>query len=163
MLCPFGSSSLRTLPAAVLIAGIKEFRKQLPLSLRLPAAPAERTRYEAYADELAAGGLPRPLVVPTPTVEALLTEMAGSRAVLSTESAPAHLAVALDRPAVILLGGGHHGLFAPWTRSARQIWLDHPLDCYHCDWQCCHPEPYCLTQISSSAVAEALLRVVTAG
>ena len=163
LLCPFGSASLRTLPTSVVVAGIKEFRQQMPVSLRLAAAPAERARYEAYADELVAGGLPRPLVVPTPTIDALLAEMAGSRAVLSTESAPAHLAVALDRPAVILLGGGHHGLFAPWHRSARQIWLDHPLECYHCDWQCPYPEPYCLTKIAPSSLARALLNVIAAG
>ena len=163
LLCPFGSSSLRTLPTSVIIAAIKEFRQHRPLSLRLAAAPAEQARYQAYADELVAGGLPRPLVVSTPTIDSLLAEMAGCRIVLSTESAPAHLAVALDRPAVILLGGGHHGLFAPWHRSRRQVWLDHPLDCYNCDWQCSYPEPYCLTKIASSAAARALLDVMALG
>ncbi len=163
LLCPFGSAELRTLPVTVIVAAIKEFRKSLPLPLRLAAAPTEVKRYTDYADMLVAGGLPRPVIVTTPTLEALLCELAGSRVVLTTESAPAHLSVALDQPTVVLLGGGHHGMFGPWTRSQQQVWLTHPMDCYHCDWQCCHPEPYCLTRIAPTAVAQALLKVAAEG
>ena len=127
--------------------------------MRLAAAPGEIARYERYADELVAKGLPRPTIVVTPTIGAFLEEVGASRVVLTTESAPAHLAVAMDRPTVTLLGGGHHGLFGPWTRSIRQIWLDHRMECYHCDWRCSQTEPFCLSRIAPDAVTQALLKV----
>jgi ADP-heptose:LPS heptosyltransferase len=79
--------------------------------------------------------------------------------VLTVETATAHLAAALDRPAIVLIGGGHFGQFGPWRRSARQVWLTHPMDCFGCNWRCIHPEPYCLTRISSDAVRDAIAQV----
>jgi ADP-heptose:LPS heptosyltransferase len=160
LICPFGSASIRTLPAESMAVALKEFLRSHPMPLRMAAMPAELNRYQEYADALVKLGLSRPEVAPTPSVESLIAELSGCRVVLSTESATAHFAIALDQPMVALLGGGHHGIFAPWRRSPRQIWLDHRTDCYYCDWHCIHPEPYCLTRISPGAIAQALSKVL---
>ena len=98
----------------------------------------------------------------TPTIDDLIEALAGSTAVLTSETATAHLAAALDLPMVCLLGGGHYGCFAPWSRSERQIWLSHPMDCYDCRWECIHPQPYCITKISANGIVDALRRVISA-
>jgi ADP-heptose:LPS heptosyltransferase len=77
--------------------------------------------------------------------------------VLSLESAPAHLAAALNKPGVFLLGGGHYGMFAPWQRSERQIWLSEAMDCYNCQWHCSMAEAFCVTRIKPVTIANALL------
>jgi ADP-heptose:LPS heptosyltransferase len=92
----------------------------------------------------------------------LVDLLAGATWVLAADSAAAHIATALDRPAVMLLGGGCPGQFAPWRRSPRQVWLEHPLPCFDCGWRCTQPEPYCMTRIGAAQVAEAL-RSVTMG
>ncbi len=160
LICPFGSAQIRTLPPRVVAESVAEILARHPMPLRMASLPAEIGRYKEYAAELTQFGLPFPTISTTSSIESLIEEIAASRAVLSTESAGAHLAAALDHPMVGLLGGGHHGIFAPWRRSNLQVWLDHKLDCYHCDWFCSQPEPYCLTRISAKSTAAALSRVL---
>jgi ADP-heptose:LPS heptosyltransferase len=163
LLCPFGSEKLRTLPIKVAVPALKQMYQQVRLPLRLASPPGDRKRFEEYADALVSGGLPRPEIVETPNLEALLGELSSSRAVFCIDSGPAHLALALGRPTVVLLGGGHPGVFGPWQRNARQTWLTKPMDCYGCDWYCTQPEPYCMTEIDPAATARALLNAVAAG
>jgi ADP-heptose:LPS heptosyltransferase len=49
--------------------------------------------------------------------------IAGAEAVISVDTAAAHFATALDRPTVVLFSGLHLGMFGPWKRSDRQVWL----------------------------------------
>lgn len=163
LICPFASDVLRTLSLKVALPALLEVRRHVPLPLRLACPPGDRKRFEEYADGLVSGGLPRPQIAETSSLEALLSEMANSRAAFCIDSGPAHLALALGRPAVVLLGGGHPGVFGPWQRNTRQTWLTKPMDCYGCDWYCTHPEPYCMTQIDPGAVARALLHALAAG
>ncbi len=69
----------------------------------------------------------------------LLDLMAGARLVVSNDSGPAHLAIALGRPTVVFAGGGHFGCFVPYPealRPANARFLFARLDCYHCFWNC---------------------------
>jgi len=43
--------------------------------------------------------------------------------VLTGDTAAAHFATAMDRPALVLFSGRHTGMFGPWQRSKRQQWL----------------------------------------
>jgi ADP-heptose:LPS heptosyltransferase len=56
--------------------------------------------------------------------------IAGAAVVLSVDTAAAHFATALDRPTVVLFSGLHLGMFGPWRRGERQLWLlpEAPLD-----------------------------------
>ena len=85
-----------------------------------------------------------------------------SRLVLSAETGTAHLAVALDAPLVALLGGGHIGWFAPWSRSGRQQWLNNDVPCRGCLWVCSQPSPVCLTDLSEDQVFQAIDVALTA-
>lgn len=49
--------------------------------------------------------------------------LAGADCVFTVDTAAAHGATALDRRTLILFSGLHQGMFAPWTRSHRQIWI----------------------------------------
>lgn len=93
---------------------------------------------------------------------ALVRLVASAALILTAETSAAHIAAALNRPAVVLIGGGHYGWFAPWGRSARQVWLTNRLPCFNCNWQCPYPKPLCLTEITAAeveaATGEALLQ-----
>ena len=58
-----------------------------------------------------------------PTLQGFIDLLAGAEAVFTVDTAAAHAATALDRPALILFSGLHLGMFAPWRRSSRQCWL----------------------------------------
>lgn len=156
LVCPVTGSAIRQYPPVSLVKAVALF---------LPTAPGLRVTFcippgidpAPWKDAVKDAGI-TPVVawVQPEDLEELLQVISTARLVLAPDSAPAHLASAMDKPGVFLLGGGHYGMFAPWRRSSRQVWLNHPMNCYQCQWNCMHPEPYCMTLISPSAVAEAL-------
>lgn len=73
------------------------------------------------------------------SLSALMDLMRGAALVVSNDSGPAHLAVALGAPTIVLVGGGHFGCFVPYPdvlspAHARFLW--EPMDCFHCFWRC---------------------------
>jgi len=59
--------------------------------------------------------------------------------VISNDTGPAHLSIALGAPTLVIVGGGHFTSFVPYPDSvcppnARFIY--ELMDCYHCFWRC---------------------------
>jgi len=160
-IAPFGSDKLRDLPARSVAACVIHAQAALGLDSVLLSPPDAIPRYEAFARQLAGQGATAGVQV-TQTSDDLVDAIAASAAVLTTETATAHIATALDRPMVCVIGGGHYGLFAPWSRSIRQAWLTLRVPCFHCNWQCPHPEPYCITGVRAEQLVQALERVLGA-
>ena len=82
-----------------------------------------------------------------------------STSVACPETATAHLAVALGKMVVAVLGGGHFGYFAPWSHTTKQLWISHPLPCFNCNWNCRYPTPHCLDGIAADFVVRELKRI----
>ncbi len=69
----------------------------------------------------------------------LIDLMAQAALVISNDTGPAHLAIALERATVVIVGGGHFGSFVPYPdevtpASARFVFQE--MECYHCFWRC---------------------------
>lgn len=163
LVSPLGSHALRDFPEALLVVALHAVRRHLAAPIRLHGDTSQRPRLLQLAGRLRAGGLDRvECAAPTGVVE--FAEAVGkAELVLTVETSTAHIAAALDRPAVVLIGGGHFGQFGPWRRSARQCWLTHPMDCFGCNWHCIHPAPYCLTRIAPDALRAAVAQVCREG
>ena len=59
--------------------------------------------------------------------------------VVSNDTGPAHLSIALNRPTVVIVGGGHFGSFVPYPKDVSPLdvrFVFQKLDCYHCFWSC---------------------------
>jgi ADP-heptose:LPS heptosyltransferase len=59
--------------------------------------------------------------------------------VISNDTGPAHLSIALETPTVVIVGGGHFASFVPYPEEvrppfARFVFVD--MSCYHCFWRC---------------------------
>ena len=78
------------------------------------------------------------------------------RLAVGAETGLAHTCCAVGTPNVILLGGGHFGRFMPYSPLTSVVCL--PLECYGCNWNCRYERPYCIKDIASEVVAEALWR-----
>lgn len=154
MICPITGDAMRQYPHALLAKALRLIveKHALPLEFCLPPGVDPVPWGQALRHEgLACARWHQPA-----DVGELIQTLSRSRAFLCPDSAPAHLATALDKPGVFLLGGGHRGMFAPWSRSKRQVWLGHRMECEQCRWNCPHPAPYCITRITPEDVAGAM-------
>jgi ADP-heptose:LPS heptosyltransferase len=69
----------------------------------------------------------------------LLDLMNHARLVISNDTGPAHLSIALARPTVVIVGGGHFGSFVPYPKNVTPDWarfVYQEMECYHCFWRC---------------------------
>jgi ADP-heptose:LPS heptosyltransferase len=80
--------------------------------------------------------------------------------ILAIESAPLHIATALRKPTVGIMGGGHFGRFYPWGDPGINRVAHNPMDCYFCNWRCSNGHGRCIQEISPSVVARELGRLV---
>jgi ADP-heptose:LPS heptosyltransferase len=81
-----------------------------------------------------------------------------SRAYIGNDTGLAHVAAALDRPSLVVYGGGTWPRFLPTGRRSLAVAL--PLACFGCGWDCLFDEPLCLTRLSTEAVVGGLRRLV---
>ena len=100
----------------------------------------------------------------------LLDLMKQAAGVVSNDTGPAHLAIALGTPTVVIAGGGHFGSFVPYPDgvappTARFVFQR--LPCYHCFWRCdkraSRTDPFpCVAAVDGDAVFEALIDAMAA-
>ncbi|MGD2094934.1 MAG: glycosyltransferase, partial [Phycisphaerales bacterium] len=73
---------------------------------------------------------------------------------IGVESAPAHIAAAVDCPHVVLIGGGHFGRFMPY--SPKTTLVHNKMDCYGCNWRCKYGSDIrCINTITVEMVEQA--------
>lgn len=157
--CPFGGEAIRDYPTASWLAA---WRGAFPpgTEVRLLGPAGRHADLQSLATALRASGAD--VHVPGPmTLLEFVQQIAEARLILTVESAAAHLATALHQPAVVVTGGGHHGWFAPWGEGVRQRWVQHPLPCFGCNWDCTRPAVECLRDLPPAAVAAALRQIVS--
>jgi len=85
------------------------------------------------------------------------------RAVVSNDSAGLHLAVACGVPTVGILGGYHFGRYYPWGDPRIHRVASVPMDCRHCNADCCYGDFRCVSDISVDAVLVELEAALQAG
>ncbi|WP_072312593.1 glycosyltransferase family 9 protein [Desulfovibrio desulfuricans] len=93
-----------------------------------------------------------------PPLEEYYNVIAGATAFLGGDTGPTHMAVALNIPTAIILGGGHYDYYLPYPKkinpdlkNIRYIQSIQP--CYGCDWLCTqNPKNFmcCIHNIRSS-------------
>jgi ADP-heptose:LPS heptosyltransferase len=155
MFSPLGSHPLRDLSLDCLTAALAVVQRT-GLAAVLAGNSGQAVRLAELVAILHAQGFDRVSARSDLSLVEFVRSLAAAPLVITTESAAAHLATALDRPVVAIVGGGHFGQFAPWRRSRRQIWMTNSMDCFGCNWRCIHREPYCVTSVSLDAVTAAV-------
>lgn len=169
-------------PYIVLNPGSNEFGRRWPFEKYMDVAA--RARGAGYRVVIVGAGGERPLTDQTfptddrgiidligktdlPTLLDILKHAAG---VVSNDTGPAHLAIGLGSPTVVVIGGGHFGCFVPYPDDAkpeRVAFLSHKMDCYHCFWACdkraVDTDAFpCVSEISVDAVWGAVERTTGA-
>ena len=92
------------------------------------------------------------------SLEELSQEILAADLFLGVDTGPAHLALALGKPAVVVLGGGDYGRFFPYGKSRV---VTHPMDCFQCHWECRYDRALCLHDIPPDEVVREVLEIAT--
>lgn len=152
LLSPFGSESIRSYPTDRLVEAFS--RADLPKDLHIKICVERSCLDEArlLADKLSLQGFFQCEVVTAADIAAFIDCVASAKAVVAMESAAAHIAIALRKPGVFIVGGGHYGAFAPWSTNSNQHWVTNRLPCFGCDWDCIRTKPECISDIDATEV-----------
>ncbi len=141
-------ASSRRLPVAKAVEIISMLRSEINDVIYLIGAPKEA----AFVNTIF-GLLPHQsnifMVAGQTTMPELINLMCGAKALLSTDSGPAHVANALGTPTLVLFGAGNELNTGPYnTKNAGTIRLG-KLDCEPCTNNICKrfSEPECLLQL----------------
>jgi len=94
------------------------------------------------------------------SLEGLAAEIAEADLFLGVDTGPAHLALALDIPTVVILGGGDYGRFFPYGRARAVL---QRMDCFQCHWDCRYDRALCLHDITPAAVVREVLEALKQG
>jgi len=156
----FGAHRIRNLPLNLIREVGCHFATNYSLGIRLIASPSQIEEIKSAAKTLIAIGIPKIEIVRTNSISELINTIKRSSVLLTTETATAHLAIAVDAKVVGILGGGHFSHFAPWNRSNRQRWIYSKIECYACNWICPHEEALCITRIDPQRVIKEISEVI---
>ncbi len=69
----------------------------------------------------------------------LMDLMKGAGLVISNDTGPAHLSIALGAPTLVIVGGGHFTSFVPYPEGVcppNAKFIYQTMECYHCFWRC---------------------------
>ena len=90
--------------------------------------------------------------------------------IISNDTCATHIAAAVSRPSVCILGGGHFGRFLPYTINGKfnrhnSIAIYGNMDCFECNWNCkydpgqhqCAP---CIDRVTVDQVFEAVINIM---
>lgn len=88
------------------------------------------------------------------TIRQLIEGIRRCDAVISQETGALHISVALRKPTVGIMGGGHFGRFYPWGDAGINRTANTPMDCYWCNWKCIYPTRRCIEEIKPEIIAK---------
>ena len=141
-----------TSPYVVLNPGSNEYGRRWPLTEYVALASWLRARdlrvvFVGKAEEKACDDLLAPLLedegivdmIGQSTLPELFDIMSGADLVVSNDTGPAHVAIALGTKTVVIVGGGHFGCFVPYPDGVvpgHAKFVYRRMDCYHCFWRC---------------------------
>jgi ADP-heptose:LPS heptosyltransferase len=91
--------------------------------------------------------------------------------VISNDTGPAHLSIALETPTVVIVGGGHFGSFVPYPEEICPPYVKFAfmeMPCYHCFWHCIKRESKheafpCVSDVSVDTVWRYTKELLSAG
>jgi ADP-heptose:LPS heptosyltransferase len=157
LICPLAGRSIRGLPLPHVQAAARRACADGLAKFVVTGTRGQSAQLTQYAEALRADLHSCVVeVAHPPTLPALVRLVANAALILTAETSTAHIATALDKTALIIIGGGHYGWFAPWRRSEKQVWLTNKLPCFDCNWRCSYPEPICITGVTAAQVEAAL-------
>lgn len=160
LVCPFGSSQIRDFPEELLIRVLLEVRRYTEIPIQLHSDSSRWEDLVSLGESLSDRHSLSVVCGAVVGFDEYIEEIAHADLVITVDTATAHLAVALDRKAIVLHGDAQPDEFVPWGERIRQYWLSNSMPCKGCNWRCIYDRPRCITNVSLTMVAEAVAAVL---
>jgi len=90
------------------------------------------------------------------TIRQMIEGMKRCDIVISPDTGALHIAVALKKPTVGIMGGGQYGRFYPWGDKKINRVANKHMDCYWCNWRCIYSTVRCVQEIQPTIISEQL-------
>jgi len=79
---------------------------------------------------------------------------------LANETGALHIATALKKPTIGIIGGGHYGRFYPWGNPEINLTANLMMDCYYCNWNCKFSTMKCIHDMEPEVISNKLLQLL---
>jgi ADP-heptose:LPS heptosyltransferase len=79
---------------------------------------------------------------------------------IGNDSGFTHIAKALGKPLIGIIGCGSHGIFFPYNEKENQLMLYKDVECKGCEWRCIHEKRICIEDITPELVYENVLEIL---
>lgn len=90
------------------------------------------------------------------TIRQMIEGIRRCDALISLDTGALHVGVALKKPTVGIIGGGHFGRFYPWGDNKINRVANKKMECYWCNWNCIYPTIRCVQEIDPILIANEL-------
>jgi ADP-heptose:LPS heptosyltransferase len=157
-ICPGVSSSRGKFYQSARYVEVFNLLKDISFSIILFGAPNEKSMCLEAANALNACDNIKSIINLSgqSTLRQLIEGIKRCDAVISLDTGSLHIAVALKKPTVGIMGGGHFGRFYPWGDERINRTANKPMDCYWCSWRCIYPDIRCIQEIRPEIIAKEL-------
>ncbi len=147
----------RRLPPEKAVEIINVLRQEIANEIILVGSPKEQGIVAGLYDCLADTKNITNLAGKT-TIESTIELMASVKAVLTTDSGPAHLSNAVGTPTIVLFGAGDENSTGPYNKAGREIIRLGKLPCEKCVSNTCkvYGEPKCLQDLEAMQIVLAV-------
>lgn len=87
--------------------------------------------------------------------------ISGAALHLGNDSGLTHVALKLGVPTIGIIGGYYFGKFFPFEyRNLHGKFFYKSMECFGCEWNCIHKEPYCFTDVTVDEVYSNVLEIL---
>lgn len=77
---------------------------------------------------------------------------------IGNDSGFTHIAKALNKNRIAIIGCGSSGIFFPYLNSENEKLIFKPVDCAGCEWRCIHSKRYCIENVTPEEVFETVVK-----
>ena len=156
LVSPFSSSPHKDYPLEKMASAISNVQSWQSVPIRVCVSRLDESRGGRLVELLRRNRMIKSGLLVPGSIEEYVKAVNGAKIVFTVDTATAHIAAALDKPTVVIIGGAHYGFFGPWSRSGKQIWLTNQLDCFQCNGNCIYPEFRCVSDVPPQSISRAL-------
>jgi heptosyltransferase-2 len=71
---------------------------------------------------------------------------------IGNDSGFTHIAKALNKKFIAIIGGGSYNMFFPYNEKENDNLFFHKMDCFSCEWKCIYDKAYCVQNVTVQQV-----------